>query len=413
MKLHPSQPVTILADRVDRRYIPNLANFPDGTLRLDIGIGTDSNFTPSFPYQSYDGGKTWAEAPRVCPRLESNAVLSDGSYFETDSYWFQDPDEPEWFWGNGGFSSDGRTFTHQYIRMHCTSFGTTTLRKLREVGVPHDPWSELINHANHHRPVDLDSVIMGGGSLTSVIELDTPKHLLAVGYNHIGDGKKHAVALFESNDAGRTWQERNIIMAPGDTPEGANETALVRLDNGELYAMVRTGGLMLQSRSADLGQTWSTPGPVRLDDTGEYITGVWPIIRKLRQGGLACTFGRPKSMFTSLEEAANCDYASEGWGRSGKLVMIDPTGTGRHWQDRIALHELEVAAQERNGVPPNQRLRVSENSPSPANNSWEYLSLNEVAEDVLLVTYDVQNFRENWNSHPVNGVRMVRIEVQR
>ena len=46
MKLTPSQPVTILADRVDRRYIPHMARFPDG------------------------------------------------SYFEIDDYWFQDPDEP-------------------------------------------------------------------------------------------------------------------------------------------------------------------------------------------------------------------------------------------------------------------------------------------------------------------------------
>lgn len=413
MKLVPSQPVTILADRVDQRYIPNLVNFPDGLLRLDVGIGPDSNFTPSFPYHSYDSGKTWAEAPRVCPRLESNAVFSDGSYFEIDSYWFQDPDEPEWFWANAGFSTDGRTFTHEYIRMHSTSFCTKTLRKVREVGVPHDPWHELINHANHHRPVTLDSVIMGGASLTSVIELDTPRHLLAAGYNYIGDGKKYAAALFESQDAARTWHERNIIMAPADTPEGADETALVRLDNGDLYVMVRTDALMLQSRSADLGRTWSAPEPVRLDDTGKYITGVWPIIRKLRQGGLACTFGRPKSMFTSLEEAAKCDYAAEGWGACGKCVMIDPTGTGQHWQGRIALHELEVAAQIRNGVPPHQRLRVTEDDPSPHNNSWEYLSLNEVQDDVLLVTYDVQTFRENWNCHPINGVRMVRIEVER
>jgi hypothetical protein len=46
-------------------------------------------------------------------------------------------------------------------------------------------------------------------------------------------------------------------------------------------------------------------------------------------------------------------------------------------------------------------------------NSWEYLSLNETEDDVLLVTYDVQQFREHWNSHPVQGVRMARVTIER
>ena len=395
MKLEPSQPVTILADRVDRRYIPHLAAFPNGMLRLEIGIGPDNVFTPGFSYHSYDGGKTWTEAPNVCPRMNYSLVLSDGSYFEVDDYWFQDPDDPHWFWGNGGFSPDSRTFTHEYIRMYAPSLNTTTLRKKREMGQPHEPWFELVNHANHHRPVSLDSVIMGGSSLTSIIELDTPSHLLAAGHGGITGDDKTLVLLFDSTDGGRTWTEQKIVMAPTDTPEGANEGTLTRLENGELYIMARTGAVMLQARSADLGRTWSSPEPVRLDDSGQYITGVWPIIRRLRKGGLVCTYGRPKSTFTSLEEAAQFDYVAEHYGQCGKFVMIDPTGTGRHWQGRIDLHELEVAAQQRNGVPPDQRLRVQEDTNVRDSNSWEYLTLNEIDNDVLQVTYDVQRFREN------------------
>ena len=93
--------------------------------------------------------------------------------------------------------------------------------------------------------------------------------------------------------------------------------------------------------------------------------------------------------------------------------MCDPTGTGRQWQGRIDLHELETAYQTMMGVPPNQQLRVQEDTNVRDSNSWEYLSLNETEDDVLLVTYDVQQFRENWNSHPVQGARMVRIVVKR
>jgi hypothetical protein len=210
-----------------------------------------------------------------------------------------------------------------------------------------------------------------------------------------------------------TWEHGACIMRDDAKPEGPNESALVRLDGGELYAMSRTGGAILHARSAVGGKSWSTPEPVRLADTKDYITGVWPVVRKLRHGGLVAVTGRPKSTFTSLEDMDKADYVAEHYGHCGKFVMIDPTGTGRHWQGRIDLHELENRLQAHMGVPADQRLRVQEDTNVRDSNSWEYLTLNEVEDDTLLVTYDVQRFRENWNSHPVQGVRMVRVKVER
>jgi len=284
---------------------------------------------------------------------------------------------------------------------------------MRQYGQPQEPWFDLINHANHHREVGLDTVMMGGAPLTAIVELESPTHLLAVGYEHVRDCKKCVVMLFESTDGGRTWIEGSRVMSADEYPEGADEAALVMLESGELYVLARTGALMLQTRSADFGKTWTNPSPVRLVDSDDYITGVWPIIRRLRNGGLVCTYGRPKSTFTSLEQAAAFDYVAEHYGHCGKFVMIDPTGTGTAWQGRIDLHQLDNEEQARMGVPPDQRLRVNDDSNVREVNSWEYLSLNEVEDDVLLVTYDVQKFRENWNSHPVQGVRMVRVSVAR
>lgn len=414
MRLSASMPVTILADRIDRRYIPHVANFPDGLLRLNIGIGPDANFTPGASYHSHDGGKTWMAVDDLCPRIEWNTVLSDGSYYEVDDYWFQDHDEPGWYWGNGGFSDGQRNFRREHIRMHAPSAVPVTLRSMRQFGQPQNPWFDLINRANQNNPsVSLDSVLLGGAVLTAVVELESPGHLLAPGYHRFNGFEKAAVMLFESTDGGRTWFERNLIMAPEDTPEGADETAMARLDSGELYVMTRTGSLMLHAWSTDLGKTWSAPEPVRLADTGEYITGVWPVVRRLARGGLVCSYGRPKSTFTSIEQARAFDYVAEHYGHCGKFVMVDPSGTGRQWQGRIDLHELEVEQQARMDVPESQRLRVQEDTNVRDSNSWEYLSLNEVEPDVLLVTYDVQRFREHWNSYPVQGVRMVRIQVDR
>jgi|GEM_PF-628981 len=414
MQLHAFQPVTILADRIDRRYIPHMACFHDGLLRLNIGIGPDNNFTPCASYHSYDGGKTWMVVDNLCPRIEWNEVLSDGSYYEVDDYWFQDHGQPGWYWGNGGFSTGSRDFRHEHIRMHAPSAVPVTLRSMRQFGQPQNPWFDLINKANRNNPaVSLDSVMLGGAILTCVVELESPRHLLAPGYVQVRNFKKSVLLLFESKDGGRTWEEGPVIMTAEDTPEGADETAMVRLDSGELYVMSRTGSLMLHARSADLGKTWSKPEPIRLADTGEYITGVWPVVRRLKRGGLVCSYGRPKSTFTSIEQARSFDYVAEHYGHCGKFVMCDPSGTGRNWQGRIDLHAIENELQALMGVPENQRLRVQEDTNVRESNSWEYLSLNEVEDDVLFVTYDVQQFRENWNSHPVQGVRMVRVTIER
>ena len=413
MKLTPSQPVTIHADRIDKRYIPHLANFPGGLLRLNIGIGPDNNFTPCASWHSYDNGKTWVTVENLCPRIEWNTVLSDGSYYEIDDYWFQDADQPEWYWGNGGFSTGERNFHHEYIRLHAPSVIPCTLRSMRQMGQPQDPWFELINKANYDRAVSLDTVMLGGVVLSSVLEMESPRQLLSAGYCRVPGHEKTVVMLFESQDGGRTWEEGPVIMAPADTPEGADETSLTQLANGDLYAITRTGSVMLHAWSSDRGQTWTAPEAIRLVDSGEYITGVWPVIRRLQRGGLVCSYGRPKSTFTSIEQAQAFDYVAEHYGHCGKFVMCDPSGTGREWQGRIDLHAIETDLQAHMGVPPHQRLRVQEDTNVRESNSWEYLSLNEVEDDVLLATYDVQRFREHWNSYPGFGVRMVRIQVER
>jgi hypothetical protein len=105
------------------------------------------------------------------------------------------------------------------------------------------------------------------------------------------------------------------------------------------------------------------------------------------------------------------DYAAERYGHCGKFVMIDSTGTGNHWQGRIDLHTLEVELDALMGVPENERLRVQEDTNVRESHSWEYLSVNEVAPDELLVTYDVQRFGESWNGRRVQGGRMVKVRV--
>jgi hypothetical protein len=392
-----------------------MAVLPNGVWRLNIGIGPDNNFTPSTAYHSYDQGRTWQEAPTPLPRIEECTVLSDGSFYEIDDYFFQDPDNPDDYRGWAGFSADGQNFHREFITIRTPSVIPVTLREMRFPGQPQEPWFEAINFANHHRDVTLDNVMIGGVHMTGIAELESPQHLLGVGYfRQIKGYAKRPVLLLESTDGGRLWTERCVVMAVDDSPEGANEAALVKLDSGEFYCLARTGALMHHCWSSDLGATWSKPEPVRMADTGIYVTGVMPTIQRLRRGGLIATYGRPKSLATDdLAEARAHDYVAEHYGVCGKFVMVDPTGTGHGWQSRLDLHEVEVACQAYHGVPPEQRLRVQEDTNVRDSNSWEYLTLNEIEDDVCIVTYDVQRYREDWNSHPINGVRMVRVIVHR
>jgi hypothetical protein len=124
------------------------------------------------------------------------------------------------------------------------------------------------------------------------------------------------MVLFSSINQGVTWSRRATIASFVDGPdivmgdEGPNEGDILRLDNGQLLAVFRTGQphpncddeavhpSICTSLSIDSGMTWSPPRMLG-------VAGVFPMLRKLPGGWVAMTYGR----------------------RSGKLLFADPTGT--------------------------------------------------------------------------------------
>lgn len=68
--------------------------------------------------------------------------------------------------------------------------------------------------------------------------------------------------VLRSKDGGATWTPGGDVAV--NEPMGADEPALVVLGNGDLFAVVRTGGPRpYEVRSSDGGQTWSEPKPSR------------------------------------------------------------------------------------------------------------------------------------------------------
>ena len=132
-----------------------------------------------------------------------------------------------------------------------------------------NPWGDIIEGAN-------------GDWLTTVY------------YKIDKDPRSTRVVLVRSNDRGKTWRETSLIagVEHGEKPwdwmgrEGPSEAAIVRLADGRLYVIFRTAGYLGHVWSSDDGKTWTRP-----KSTG--LKGVAPRLRRLANGMLACTYGRP------------------------------------------------------------------------------------------------------------------------
>ena len=134
-----------------------------------------------------------------------------------------------------------------------------------------------------------------------------------------------SVFIVRSSDRGQSWDFVHAfdahalkpVYGPADRPldEGFNEADLVRLANGDLLCMFRTGSYspMHMSRSEDGGRTWSTPVNVGWQ-------GVKPRLELLPNGVLACAAGRGAYGHPQVTH-----------------VTLSLDGAGRHWEAAICL----------------------------------------------------------------------------
>ncbi|MBI4023379.1 MAG: hypothetical protein HY360_00255 [Verrucomicrobia bacterium] len=67
-------------------------------------------------------------------------------------------------------------------------------------------------------------------------------------------------------------------------------------------------------------KTWTPPEPMRLIDSDRCPGKVWPVCKVLDDGTLVLVYGRP-----------------------GKHIIFDPSGTGTQWQGHVDL-KLQLAA---------------------------------------------------------------------
>lgn len=138
--------------------------------------------------------------------------------------------------------------------------------------------------------------------------------LILTGYTTRGTTSRSRAYMVESDDDGLNWHFLSWLPDVGGADEGPNEGTTVQRKDGTVLAFVRTGSRIGGKRttaltrfdSTDGGKTWSEPKKV-----ADY--GVDPQALYLSDGTLALLSGRP-----------------------GIYLLLDPTGTGDHFER----HEL-------------------------------------------------------------------------
>ena len=154
-------------------------------------------------------------------------------------------------------------------------------------------------------------------------------HLLAPYYGEQSSGKdggkpRYFTGILHSLDGGATWKHLAVI-AGGDTQgeEGPNESDIIHLGGQELYSVFRTGdkegSVMHESRSFDLGATWSEPAAFPGGDEG-----VSPQLVKMGNDLLVVVFGRR----VSGDRAIIARISADG-GRTWRAPFRVFEGTGK------------------------------------------------------------------------------------
>lgn len=137
--------------------------------------------------------------------------------------------------------------------------------------------------------------------------------------------------VVRSTDQGKTWRYLSTVAAPDpavvDDTEGFNEWSIVRLADGRLLGLIRTGHYtpLQASWSSDEGKTWTRP--VTPSGLGP---GADPFVILLSDGRLALAYGeivQPKGS----REAYWKDYSKRADQRRRCVLAIDADGSGRNW----------------------------------------------------------------------------------
>jgi len=231
-----------------------------------------------------------------------------------------------------------------------------------------------------------------GVSITGSV-LRIGNRVLATAYGQKKGDHFDRTMLVASEDNGYTWRYFSTIANPDLSHaselgfEGANETSVIQLADGDLMAVFRTGNgekwKLYRNYSHDGGRTWGVPGALA-------AYSVWPQMVRTANGAIVLATGRP---------------GVDLW------VSTDPRA--RTWQ------RLDLVAHHNRWAPdPSYRIghfpiHLPYTSDAQMWESTAYTAMVEVAPNQILLIYDRDPERAPANGKDFSRLFVLPIEVER
>jgi hypothetical protein len=316
----------VIASSFQYCWFPTIHRFRSGEILATVRRGPDAR-DPESEFSAYtlskNGGHTWT---RLYPL---------GSGANVDAAYTQTPENDLWVLG-GGYDSADSVPTEQRTRFR------VPLSKFSYRGLEFNQTRNALLELAHPAATEPAKVIGPTREDSRMLGRDLPlvnpwgeivdgkngEWLTTVYYKTGLDPQSTRLVLVRSTDGGMTWNEISIIArVPDDAArwswmgdEGPNEAGMVRLRDGSLFVVFRTGGYLGCTRSLDDGATWIQPQPMPFQ-------GVAPRLRLLSNGMLALSFGRPGPVLVAFSR----DGKGYGWSTPVEIFR----GMGTRYTDFV------------------------------------------------------------------------------
>jgi len=265
MRVAVSRPALIGRSN-DYLWFPNICELPSGELIANAQPYHDLHVpsTRCSVFRSADGGLTWSD-PIDYPAFGWVSIqLPNDDHLQLPYYRYA--------------GSDGKTHPYNVIR------ADTGEIEHFDCGIRVDGWPRPEGMTG-----DPKMGLLGFSFTGDTVVLEDGRYLCTL-YGNFKDDKRDSVVCADSED-GRLWHVRSVIAdGRSDLPaaEGPNETAMCRLADGRLAAVIRLGSYLnfAQAFSEDEGLTWSQP---------EQMNDAWavqPSLDVLESGAALLSGGR-------------------------------------------------------------------------------------------------------------------------
>ena len=232
-------------------YPCSVVELPDGRLICAYhGRPMEHQLGGCYASYSVDDGRTWSEPQLLIGRdgqnvhADPNVVLCGGRVmiFSTSYRYNVDASAK-----SGDWTPD---LTRSWIWRIVSDDNGHSWSEPTEMAQPH----AYVTGMNHRGLTLPDGTIVMGYAWSQTAEQGINSRTEA--------GMNTCAGVLRSRDGGETWTPGADIRVEAGDPSNADEPALVLLDDGTLYALVRTQTDHLwESRSRDGGLTWEPPRP--------------------------------------------------------------------------------------------------------------------------------------------------------